>query len=529
MRPAVRRVTVRIKQLYDAKEQEFFGALSGTLNARQKLRAAPGRPERAGADRRAGPGPLAAPAGPQGLRPGLPDPHRRGRGAQGGRAGPAGQRGAVPVAGPELLGRDQHRRRRRGRPLPQRVGPPRARLRPGRAGRRRPARPGPSRRPRAGGTVRRRGGPAAGGDGRRDLAGAPPRRHLAALGDGRRQPARGPQRPRPGAQHPRRLGPQGARGPARPPGVPRRADRPGQPGPVHRAGRARPGPLGRGRPGRPVHRPGRLQDVNDSLGHAAGDQLLVAAARRLQGCLRPSDVAARLGGDEFAVLLERVTDAEAAATVADRVLDTLHQPFGLDGRTIPIKASIGVATGPAGRRRGRRAAAQRRRGHVRGQGRGQGPLRAVPARHARGMLERLELEAELRHVADRDQLRAALPADRRAGDGPHHRGRGAGPLGPPDQGLLPPAGVHPPGRGAGPDRADRQLGAAAGLPPGPALAATSSRTRRRCRSTSTCPAASSRSRASSTRWRRRWRPPGCRRASSSSRSPRASWSATSRR
>ncbi|HEX7148000.1 MAG TPA: diguanylate cyclase, partial [Actinomycetota bacterium] len=91
-----------------------------------------------------------------------------------------------------------------------------------------------------------------------------------------------------------------------------------------------------------------FKHVNDSLGHAAGDQLLVAAARRLQGCLRPSDVAARLGGDEFAVLLERVTDAEAAATVAGRVLDTLHQPFGLNGRTIPIKASLGVATGRPG-------------------------------------------------------------------------------------------------------------------------------------------------------------------------------------
>ncbi|HET7518416.1 MAG TPA: diguanylate cyclase, partial [Actinomycetes bacterium] len=125
-----------------------------------------------------------------------------------------------------------------------------------------------------------------------------------------------------------------------------------------------------------------FKHVNDSLGHAAGDQLLVAAARRLQGCLRPTDVAARLGGDEFAVLLERVTDAEAAATVAARVLDTLHQPFGINGRTIPIKASLGVVAGRVGRGRG--AAPQRRRGHVRGQGRGQGPLRAVPGRHARG-------------------------------------------------------------------------------------------------------------------------------------------------
>jgi len=88
-----------------------------------------------------------------------------------------------------------------------------------------------------------------------------------------------------------------------------------------------------------------FKHVNDSLGHAAGDQLLIAAARRLQGCLRPTDTAARLGGDEFAVLLERVTDAESAAGVAGRVLDTLHQPFGLNGRTIPIKASLGVATG----------------------------------------------------------------------------------------------------------------------------------------------------------------------------------------
>jgi diguanylate cyclase (GGDEF)-like protein/PAS domain S-box-containing protein len=91
-----------------------------------------------------------------------------------------------------------------------------------------------------------------------------------------------------------------------------------------------------------------FKHVNDSLGHAAGDQLLIAAARRLQGCLRPTDTAARLGGDEFAVLLERVTDAESAAGVAGRVLDTLHQPFGLNGRTIPIKASLGVATGQPG-------------------------------------------------------------------------------------------------------------------------------------------------------------------------------------
>ncbi len=119
MRPAIRRATVRVKQLYDAKEQEFFGALSTTLDARRSserlLVGLSGLVLIVGL----APRPVAAPAGPQGFRPGLPGPDRRGRGAQGGRAGAAGQRGAVPVAGPEFLGRDQHRRRRRQRPLPQ--------------------------------------------------------------------------------------------------------------------------------------------------------------------------------------------------------------------------------------------------------------------------------------------------------------------------------------------------------------------------------------------------------------------------
>jgi diguanylate cyclase (GGDEF)-like protein/PAS domain S-box-containing protein len=80
-----------------------------------------------------------------------------------------------------------------------------------------------------------------------------------------------------------------------------------------------------------------FKHVNDSLGHAAGDQLLVVTAKRLKSCLRPGDTAARFGGDEFAVLLERVTSRDAAAAVAARVIDTLHQPFGLQGRTIPSR------------------------------------------------------------------------------------------------------------------------------------------------------------------------------------------------
>ncbi len=83
--------------------------------------------------------------------------------------------------------------------------------------------------------------------------------------------------------------------------------------------------------------------VNDSLGHAAGDQLLVAVAGRLRTCMRPQDSVSRLGGDEFTVLLEGVSGEDEAATVARRIADGLRAPFSLEGREMLVGASIGVA------------------------------------------------------------------------------------------------------------------------------------------------------------------------------------------
>ena len=82
--------------------------------------------------------------------------------------------------------------------------------------------------------------------------------------------------------------------------------------------------------------------VNDSLGHAAGDELLTAVAERIRACLRRQDTAARLGGDEFGILLED-GDHELAAEIATRILDALRQPFALDARQLFVQASIGVA------------------------------------------------------------------------------------------------------------------------------------------------------------------------------------------
>ncbi|MBA2557155.1 MAG: EAL domain-containing protein [Chloroflexi bacterium] len=86
-----------------------------------------------------------------------------------------------------------------------------------------------------------------------------------------------------------------------------------------------------------------FKTVNDRLGHAAGDALLVAVAERLRACLRPSDIAVRLGGDEFAILLQDSVELEAALGIAGRVMEQLGLPFKLHGDEVSIRASVGVA------------------------------------------------------------------------------------------------------------------------------------------------------------------------------------------
>jgi diguanylate cyclase (GGDEF)-like protein/PAS domain S-box-containing protein len=86
-----------------------------------------------------------------------------------------------------------------------------------------------------------------------------------------------------------------------------------------------------------------FKTVNDSLGHAAGDVLLMAIAGRLRSALRPQDSAARLGGDEFAVLVENIVTAYDLEVIAGRILHELGQPFDIFGHTIQAGASIGAA------------------------------------------------------------------------------------------------------------------------------------------------------------------------------------------
>ncbi|MDF1504261.1 EAL domain-containing protein [Roseisolibacter sp. H3M3-2] len=146
-----------------------------------------------------------------------------------------------------------------------------------------------------------------------------------------------------------------------------------------------------------------FKTVNDSLGHAAGDQLLASVATRLLAATRGSDTVARLGGDEFAMLLPAVRGEEEAVLVAKRVVATLGVPFRVGGRPLRLGASVGIALARGGEGaddllRNADLALYR----AKSQGRARYELFA-PALHA-AAVERLELEGELRAAIAGDQL-----------------------------------------------------------------------------------------------------------------------------
>ena len=89
-----------------------------------------------------------------------------------------------------------------------------------------------------------------------------------------------------------------------------------------------------------------FKEVNDSLGHDMGDQLLQAVASRLSTATRSEDIVARLGGDEFLLLLKAITHREMAGNIAQRISNDLKRPFQLNGHEARIAASIGIALYP---------------------------------------------------------------------------------------------------------------------------------------------------------------------------------------
>ena len=143
--------------------------------------------------------------------------------------------------------------------------------------------------------------------------------------------------------------------------------------------------------------------VNDSLGHTAGDELLVSVAERLRGCLRLSDTAARLGGDEFAILLEDVGFEAEAEAVATRIIEALQQPFGRGEREVFVSASVGIAF-PSPGTTGDQLLSEADLAMYTAKRRGKGRWETYRADMHAEIADRLELEGDLRHGLARGEL-----------------------------------------------------------------------------------------------------------------------------
>ncbi len=148
----------------------------------------------------------------------------------------------------------------------------------------------------------------------------------------------------------------------------------------------------------------RFKVINDSLGHAAGDQLLIEMARRLEGCLRPGDTVARLGGDEFNIILEDIQEVADATRIADRVLESLSRPFSVADQEVVSSGSIGIAFSFSGYDSGEDLMRDADIAMYRAKSRGKARYEIFDADMHRSAVERLTVENELRKAISNDQL-----------------------------------------------------------------------------------------------------------------------------
>ncbi len=141
-----------------------------------------------------------------------------------------------------------------------------------------------------------------------------------------------------------------------------------------------------------------FKEVNDSLGHAAGDQLLIQVAERLRASIRPEDTVARFGGDEFAVLIQPlIFDHEhEPAQVAKRILDGIREPFLIEGQHLHVRASIGIASAGADAEDADELMRNADLAMYRAKSTGHGGFAEYHPQMHIALVERLQLEAELR-------------------------------------------------------------------------------------------------------------------------------------
>lgn len=148
----------------------------------------------------------------------------------------------------------------------------------------------------------------------------------------------------------------------------------------------------------------RFKVINDSLGHTAGDELLIHVARRLERCLRLGDTVARLGGDEFSILLERIRDTSEAIAVAERVFNELRASSRICGRDVIAFPSVGIAIGPASYRLADEVVRDADTAMYRAKAAGGGRYQVFDETMHDRMVALLDLESDLRRAVARAEF-----------------------------------------------------------------------------------------------------------------------------
>jgi len=149
----------------------------------------------------------------------------------------------------------------------------------------------------------------------------------------------------------------------------------------------------------------RFKDVNDNLGHFAGDELLRAVARRLEACLRPEDTVARLSGDEFAILLESIAETSDAGRVAERIEEALSFPINLGGAEITTSVSMGIVTSTLAQDQPEQLLRSADMAMYRAKAAGRARYEMFDRTMHADALHRLQLETDLRRAVERNEFR----------------------------------------------------------------------------------------------------------------------------